>query len=163
MNHRRSAGTDVALPLPVGEYFDGDVADDVICVGFPRVSSALRRKDEQGSPRSYFFGAVVQQGHVSALAPFGGSLLVERVLLEMRTQKGMSGGPVVARRSACVICVHQAGVGDMVAFAVAPDRPFLASLVDLARQLEAPGPMESRGMPDVTVPTVRRRAEGSAA
>ena len=157
VNHRRSAATDAAPPLSVGEHFEAHVTDDVFCVGFPGGSSALRRRDEKGVPRSYRFGAVVQQGHVSALAPFDGSALIERVLLDMRTQKGMSGGPVVACSSGQVIGVHQAGIGDMVAFAVPLDQPFLASLIGIAGNLEALSTTDSQRMPNVTVPTVRRR------
>ncbi|HYT16862.1 MAG TPA: serine protease [Thermoplasmata archaeon] len=44
--------------------------------------------------RTYRFGPVLQQGHVSALSPFDKAGVIDEVLLDLRGAPGMSGSPV---------------------------------------------------------------------
>ena len=98
-------------PLTLGNPSAVAVGDAVAALGYPYGTSMLA---EDG--RVYRFGAVLQQGYVSAIAPFDGHK-PDRFLLDIRTAGGMSGCPVLDSASGEVIGVHYAGMEATIAAA----------------------------------------------
>ena len=57
----------------------------------------------------YRWGPVFQQGSISAISPFDGTLEPDEILLDVRTAGGMSGAPIFRPSNAEVIGIHYAG------------------------------------------------------
>lgn len=69
----------------------------------------------------YRFGPILQQGHLSAVAPMHGCGVVTRLLLDIRTTGGLSGSPVFLPETADVIGIHFASNKTTTAFALPLD------------------------------------------
>lgn len=80
----------------------------------------------------YRFGPVVQQGYISALAPYYTSKRITRILLDVRTTNGMSGAAVILPATGEVIGVHEGGREATLAFAVPLDYAILREWFDVA-------------------------------
>lgn len=66
----------------------------------------------------YRFGPILQQGHLSAIAPMHGCGVVNRLLLDIRTTGGLSGSPVFSLETGEVVGIHFASNKTTTAFAV---------------------------------------------
>jgi hypothetical protein len=115
-------------PLPFPDTLEVEVGQEVGAYGFP-FGSALMTRDEEGEMRYYRFGAVLQQGHIAAIAPYSDGQWVERLLLDMRTAGAMSGAPVFDPYSSTVIGIHQTGYETVTAFAFPLTKPRVAALL----------------------------------
>jgi hypothetical protein len=122
------AHNDNATPVKLRETLGVHVGQHVGTLGYAYGSSLLLRDDGMGAERAYRSGPILQQGYVSALAPFPDADRVERILLDMRTSRGMSGAPVFSAEDGVVIGLHQAGLGIVTAFAVSLTIPFVNQL-----------------------------------
>ena len=111
-------------PLKVATECAPAIGEPIAVCGYPYGDDSLRL--ENGN--FYRFGPVLQQGFVSAIAPFNyvGSTTIRDILLDVRTAGGMSGAPVV-RPDGVVVGVHYAGIEATVAFAVPIDEPRLSA------------------------------------
>jgi S1-C subfamily serine protease len=78
------------VPLLGAESPQVTVSEEVAVCGYPYGNMLLQ---PDGAP--YRFGPVLQQGFVSGLSPFAGSSELEEILLDVRSDRGMSGSPVV--------------------------------------------------------------------
>jgi hypothetical protein len=116
-------------PLTFETELDIAVGQPIACVGFPFGSGMLSRGSEGGDLRFYRFGPVLQQGYISAIAPYDQGLMVERILLDVRTSPGMSGSPVFDSGTGSVIGIHDAGREATTAFAIPLDRQTVDILV----------------------------------
>ena len=90
-------------PLVVGDPQAVEVGQPIAACGYPYGTPMLT---EDG--HVYRFGPVLQQGFVSAIAPFDGEP-PKRFLLDIRTASGMSGCPIIEQGEGKVIGVHYAG------------------------------------------------------
>lgn len=70
---------------------------------------------------TYRFGPILQQGYVSAIAPFDGAGGVREILLDIRTAPGMSGSPVFRKFDGAVIGIHHKGIDPVTQFAIPLD------------------------------------------
>ncbi len=79
-------------PLVLGELSSIAAGQPVAVCGYPYGTAMLQRG---GKGKIYRFGPVLQQGYVSAIAPYDtSSSRVEELLLDIRVAGGMSGSPV---------------------------------------------------------------------
>jgi hypothetical protein len=78
----------------------------VFVFGFAFSRVVLERQDFEGLPLRYAVGPILQQGWVSAIAPYESSHVVHRVLLDVRTSLLMHGAPVIDPGSNLVIGLH---------------------------------------------------------
>ena len=110
-------------PLDVIEYCNAEVGDPIAVCGYPYGTIGL---EEEGSLDRV--GPVLQQGYVSALTPFNsvrpGNL--RRILLDIRTAKGMSGAPLVRQTDGELIGIHLGGKAATMAFAIPLDQSKLS-------------------------------------
>jgi hypothetical protein len=60
------------------------------------------------SSRVYRFGPILQQGYISAVAPYDGRMPISDILSDIRTMEGMSGSPVFYSDSGEVFAIHYA-------------------------------------------------------
>jgi hypothetical protein len=119
---------DNSRPSEMRETLGVRVGQPVATLGYAYGSSLLLRDDGMGAEHAYRAGPILQQGYISALAPFPDAERVERILLDVRTSRGMSGSPVFRPEDGVVIGLHQAGRGTVTAFAVPLTIPFLNQL-----------------------------------
>ena len=85
--------------------------------GYPEGTNLLvnRFSDDK---RIYRFGPVLQQGYVSALAPYEGNMPISEVLSDIRTVGGMSGSPLFFSDSGKVFAIHFASNKSTTAFSI---------------------------------------------
>ena len=110
-------------PLVVGNPRAVEVGQPIAALGYPYGTSMLA---EEG--RVYRFGTVLQQGYVSAIAPFDEEV-PKRFLLDIRTAPGMSGCPIVERNEGKVIGVQYAGLEATTALALPLDDELVSVLL----------------------------------
>ena len=91
----------------------GEVGDPVAALGYPYGSALM-----QGGTGLRRFGPVLQQGFISAQAPFGGATVVNELLLDMRAAPGMSGSPIFRPHDGHVMGLLHAQVGETLCFAL---------------------------------------------
>ena len=104
-------------PVEIRPDFLGEVGDPVAVYGYAFGENLLKR--ELGKrERTYRFGPILQHGYISAIAPYEHSPRVDRLLLDVRTARGMSGSPVFDPAAGTILGVHDSGVEDTVAFAI---------------------------------------------
>lgn len=85
-------------PLKIQTDWDVVVTEKVFAVGYPFGSVLLERK-----PEVRRFGPVIQQGYISAIAPFDRVSRPTEILLDLQAARGMSGSPIISYRTGCVI------------------------------------------------------------
>lgn len=124
-------------PLLCNSHITADVGEEVFVYGYPFGSLSLEREID-GRRQAYRFGPVLQQGFVSAFAPFDESDHIHRILLDLRTAGGMSGSPVVDPHSGRVIGIHDAGMEATIAFAI----PLSTELLDTLLRLHDTAPLD---------------------
>lgn len=143
-------------PLVAAEDFDAVIGEPVTCLGYPFGEDALLRKAEDGSMRVYRFGPILQQGFVSAIAPFDNAEVVERLLLDLRTERGMSGAPVLRSSDGALLGLHDAGRDMAVSYAIPLSASFIRALLDAPRNPVSDDPDVWTESPTFAVPKVRR-------
>jgi hypothetical protein len=104
------------------------VGSRVAMVGYAFGTKHLARS-VGGKHRMYRFGPVLQQGFISAVAPFDNSPRIDRLLLDIRTGEGMSGSPVFDPDTGVVVGIHDAGKEATTAFAIPLSRAMVDSLL----------------------------------
>jgi S1-C subfamily serine protease len=150
-------------PLTVSPEFTSEVGTAVSVIGFPFGAAAMVRPEAETALRLYRVGPVLQQGFVSAIAPFDESYRVDRLLLDVRTTEGMSGAAVVNSESGEVIGVHTSGYDkdpSVLAFAAPLNQSVIESILEQVDRLLV-GEAASTGQMEIRVPIVRRfRSDG---
>ena len=102
----------------------------VCAIGYLRVSLDEYAKAPRGQARLYRYGPILQQGYISAIAPFDNSVFVERILLDLRTSVGMSGAPVFDSATGSVIGIHEGGRDATTAFAIPLNQRTITTLAE---------------------------------
>lgn len=118
-------------PVEVAETFACEVGDPVGVYGYAFGEILLKREVGERE-RLYRFGPILQQGYISGIAPFDHAQHIERLLLDVRTAKGMSGSPVFDPRTGRVHALHSSGIEDTVAFAIPISSNIVSRLVEMA-------------------------------
>jgi len=148
-------------PLDSPQTFDTDVGDPIGILGYPFGTRGLVNQDAAGASRIYRVGPVLQQGFLSAIAPFESAGRVDRLLLDIRTAAGMSGAAVISSETGLAIGVHTSGFASepsVLAFAVPLSAEFVATIVaHLATQSAADTGQQISSTIDI--PNVRRGGE----
>ena len=112
------------------------VGDPIAVLGYAFGRDLLKR--ELGKrERIYRFGPVLQQGYISAIAPYDHTEHVHRLLLDVRTIGGMSGSPVFRPEDGVVVGIHDAGREHVTAFAFPLDQRTVAELLKSADEAKA--------------------------
>jgi hypothetical protein len=120
------------LPVEIAEVARLSVGQPLAVMGYPALH--YERDTEEG-PKVYRIGPVLQQGHLSAVAPFDGCPRVDRLLMDIRTGDGMSGSPVIDSTTGQVIGLHEAGSGPVTAYGIPITSGSVAFLLDFSRKL----------------------------
>jgi hypothetical protein len=107
--------------------WNNSIGDAVGILGYPFGSGGMVRPADP--KRVYRVGPVLQQGYISAIAPFGQCAQIERILLDVRTAKGMSGAAVIDATTGAAIGVHTSGYESEPA-TLAFAEPFTSSVLD---------------------------------
>lgn len=107
-----------------------EVGDAVGVYGYA-YGEKLHVREAGEKEKVYRSGPILQQGFISGMAPFDSAQYVERLLLDVRTAKGMSGAPVFDSHSGTVIGIHSSGIGADVAFAIPINRALVSTVVDI--------------------------------
>jgi len=90
------------------------VGKPVGACGFAYGRDLLRREG-----KNYRFGPIIQQGHISAIAPYDSpGQDIEEFLLDMRVPEGMSGSPLFLPESGVVVGIIYETMEPTVAFAL---------------------------------------------
>jgi hypothetical protein len=110
----------------VSEAWTYASGDPIAMVGYPGGTDLLRSPERD---LVYRMGPLLQQGYVSAIAPWDHAPMVDRLLLDVRSAGGFSGAPVLHSESGDVIGIHNAAAGSVVAFALPLDGTVVASLL----------------------------------
>jgi hypothetical protein len=87
-------------PLEIQDRWDAHVMEKVYAIGYAHGNLLLERESEL-----YRFGPVIQQGYISAVAPFDQTSRPTEILLDLQAAHGMSGSPIVLERTQQVIGV----------------------------------------------------------
>jgi hypothetical protein len=98
-----------AAPVAFSHRVPGALGLEVGAFGYPHGALSIERDSDDGERRVYRLGPVLQRGYLSALAPFDGSPTADRLLLDLRTSPGMSGGPVFEPYKGTVIGLNESG------------------------------------------------------
>lgn len=147
--------------LDAPPFWDYTIGDHVGVLGYPFGTNGMVNQAGADPSRIYRVGPVLQQGYISAIAPHDGSDHVERMLLDIRTTRGMSGGAVFCASTGVAIGVHTSGFGSdasdaaVLAFAA----PLTQSIVDaLTEQLSPTAPLAAGERRELAfqLPTARR-------
>jgi len=77
-------------PLAPAEPWQATVTEEIAACGYPYGTAML----ERDTTKIYRFGPVVQQGYISAIAPYDTATKPTELLLDLRVAGGMSGSPV---------------------------------------------------------------------
>lgn len=120
----------------ISTYQQIKIGQAIGVLGFPLGSKRLDIQIKNG-PKIQRFGPMLQQGYVSALAPFDKSLPVSDILLDVRTAPGMSGSPVFDPQTGQVIGIFYAGDDFLTAFAKPFTRKRINELLDVHDQVQA--------------------------
>jgi S1-C subfamily serine protease len=120
---------DEVQPVRLTEGLDIQIGDSIAAFGFAFGSDHLER-EINGERHVYRVGPILQQGYISAIAPFDQSPRVERLLLDLRTSPGMSGSPVFDPTSGIVIGIHDAGREATTAFAIPLDSSTITAVTE---------------------------------
>jgi len=118
-------------PAKTGGELIVDVGNPVGVYGYP-YGEILHKRESGEKEIVYRFGPLLQQGFISGMAPFDSSEMIERLLLDVRTAKGMSGCPVFDARDGTVIGIHSSGIGADVAFAIPIDTRLVDTIINIA-------------------------------
>jgi S1-C subfamily serine protease len=149
----------VLSPVPLLNHFRAEVGDPMVVYGYA-YGDALMKRPQGDDDGVYRFGPILHHGYVSAIAPFDHSSLVDRLLLDVRTAKGMSGSPVFDPLRKEVVAVHDAGIDGMnfegmIAFGLPISADLIATLMtNLGPGLDSSGPGPTDASADA--PFVRR-------
>jgi len=105
----------VPPPLQVTNDLKVNVGDPVGIYGYPYGIELLKLDNEM-----FRFGPILQQGYISAIAPFSNDPCgsITKLLLDVRTAPGMSGGPVFLPSNGNIIGINYAGAEATVALAL---------------------------------------------
>lgn len=136
--------------------FSAQPGDEVGVVGFPFGESYFERDEGDTERKRYRFGPVLQRGWVSGIAPFDESEVVDRLLLDVRTTVGMSGGPVFRPFDGTVIGIHFGGRGQIAAYAVPLSPEFLVDTIDFCERTQTSTTANWEQYGPVVVAKVRR-------
>lgn len=131
-------------PVKVPESFTCEVGDPIGVYGYAFGEGLLKREVGERE-RIYRFGPILQQGYVSGIAPFDHAQHIDRLLLDVRTAKGMSGSPVFDPRTGLVHALHTSGVEDTVAFGIPISSEIVSRLVQISEQ-SSPGDQGTTGL-----------------
>ncbi len=104
-------------PVCFSSDFTTSVGDAVAVYGYAAGENLLKREVGENE-QIYRSGPILQHGYISAIAPFDHSTVIARLLLDVRTARGMSGSPVFDPETGTVLAIHEAGMGDTVAFGI---------------------------------------------
>jgi hypothetical protein len=124
-------------PAQVSASASYEVGDPVGVYGYAFGEGLLKREFGERE-RIYRFGPVLQKGYISGLSPYDHSGLVDRMLLDVRTAKGMSGAPVFNPQTGAVYALHSSGIEDTVAFAIPINSQMVETFAEMAR-IGSPG------------------------
>lgn len=143
-------------PVPVPNHFRAEVGDSIVVYGYAYGDALLKRP--QGDDDSvYRLGPILHHGYMSAIAPFDHSESIDRLLLDVRTAKGMSGSPVFDPVRKEVIAVHDAGYDNTVAFGLPISADLIGTLMaNLGPGLDSTGPVAGQPEASADAPYVRR-------
>lgn len=97
-------------------------------VGFPYGTEGLAKP--YSNQEIYRFGPVLQQGYISAIAPYHGKRTLTKLLLDIRTAKGMSGAAVFLPQTGEVIGIHEGGTEWTLAYAIPLDQKSMKNFLD---------------------------------
>ena len=113
------------------------VGQDISVLGYSHGSAALIR---EGSMDQYRFGPLLQQGAVSALAPYGGVSQPEQILLDISVAGGASGSPAFSAESGEILGIVHSGVPPVYTLALPLYPDFVKGRIDaFRRELEQEG------------------------
>lgn len=129
------------------------VGQEVGLFGYPQGNLGIERDDDAGRRRTYRVGPVLQHGYVSAIAPTDEADNVDRYLLDVRTNVGMSGGPVFDPYTGAVVGLHDRGLAYETAFAIPLSRGRIEYLLERSMELASGSALQ------IALPTVKRRRE----
>ncbi len=104
------------------------VGQPVGLFGYPDGTDMLVNPDVDANV-IHRFGPVLQQGYVSALAPYDLNAPAKEYLLDVRTMAGMSGSPVFNPETGEVIAIHYAGNEITTSFAVPLDETIISEFL----------------------------------
>jgi Trypsin-like peptidase domain len=108
-------------PARFGRCADTTVGLPISVVGYAFGSEGLIDDNDAGQAVAYRVGPMLHQGFISATSFSGGQL--DRLVLDVRTAKCMSGSPVFAAQGGKVIGIHDGGINLVSAFAYPLDIP----------------------------------------
>ena len=97
-------------PLVFGINPEVAVGMEVGVYGYAYGKNLMERQDFGG--KVYRFGPILQLGYISAIAPYDEGRWIERLLLDVRTRKGMSGGAIFDPHTGRPVGIHTSGMGD---------------------------------------------------
>lgn len=118
-------------PVETSNLSPCEVGDPVGVYGYAFGEGLLKRKFAE-QERIYRFGPILQRGYVSGIAPYDHATHIDRLLLDVRTARGMSGAPVFDPSSGVVLALHSSGIEDTVAFAIPVTSDMVFRLVEIA-------------------------------
>ena len=124
-------------PVAVPSYFSGEVGEPIAVYGYAFGENLLKREYGEHE-RTYRFGPILQHGYISAISPFEHAPAADRLLLDVRTARGMSGSPVFHPTTGSVLAVHSSGMEDTVAFAIPISSQFISECLAI-HPLGSPG------------------------
>lgn len=115
-------------PLELGDLSSIEVGNPIYVYGYPYGTDMLTKEG-----RIYRFGPVLQQGYISAIAPYdvARGQQIRELLLDVRTAGGMSGSPVISPQDGAVIGIHYAGFEATTQFAIPLDQTKLDQWLEL--------------------------------
>jgi S1-C subfamily serine protease len=124
-------GFEQCQPLhPIDDLGALRVTQEIAVIGYPYGTDSLTIPYTE-KKRIYRSGPVVQQGYISALAPYHTHKRITKILLDVRTAKGMSGAPVLLPETGEVIGVHEGGTEGTTAYAIPLDQRILREWFDV--------------------------------
>ena len=135
-----------------------EVGDAVGVYGYAFGEGLLKREFGERE-RIYRFGPVLQKGYISGLSPYDHSESIDRMLLDVRTAKGMSGAPVFNPHTGIVHALHSSGIDDTVAFAI----PLNSQMVDTFSDMASTGIPGDTGQSTVHVVSRNSKAGSASA
>lgn len=128
----------LTVPAAIPSNHQSEVGDPIAVYGYAFGEVLLKRQVDDRQV-IYRFGPILQQGFISAVAPYDHSGVIDRFLLDVRTAKGMSGGPVFDCQTGTIIGIHNAGIDDTVAFAIPLHRQMIGEMIKMADAGPQPG------------------------
>ena len=129
-----SESPDQAQYLQIAQFGDPSslvVGQDISVLGYSHGSTPLTR---QGSADQYRFGPLLQQGAVSALAPYDRIAEPQQLLLDISVAGGASGSPVFSASSGEVFGIVHSGIPPVYTLALPLYRDFVNGRIDAFRR-----------------------------